>query len=76
MTLITIKVEHQVPQGPHCYYSGDFFGKDMCHYYKRRNRTGKGGKIERNLPRCALFEEWLVKYQKCEKCRTLSEGTE
>ena len=69
-----ILVEHEVPcekgmEGD-CLYPGDFWGKDVCKYHTHRDRThGKKAPVERRVPKCTLFDEWLPgEYQKCEKC--------
>lgn len=68
-----IMVEHEIPcdKGKEltCQYSGDFWGNPVCRYHTHRNRThGRKAPMERNVPKCALFDEWLDEYQKCEKC--------
>lgn len=73
---IKIKVEHLVsPDKDNCTYGGDFWGKDVCRYYTYRNRThGRKAPMERNVPKCTLFDVWLDKpYKKCEACRKACE---
>lgn len=72
MQELEIKVTHRVsPELNMCTYGGDFWGKDVCPYHTHRNRThGKKAPVERNLPKCTLFNKWLDKpYQKCEECK-------
>lgn len=71
-----ITVEHEIPYDPtdesRCVYGGgDFWGEEVCQYYKRRDRThGRKAPIERQQPKCTLFDEWLPgDYVKCESCR-------
>ena len=73
---IKIKVEHSVsPEPDSCTYNGDFWGKDVCRYHTHRNRThGRKAPMERNVPKCTLFDTWLDKpYKKCEACRKACE---
>ena len=71
---VKILVEHEVPCGKgmerKCLYPGDYFGNDVCRYHTHRDRThGRNAAVERRLPKCTLFDEWLPgEYQKCEKC--------
>ena len=39
-------------------------------YHTHRDRThGRKAPVERRVPKCTLFDEWLPgEYQKCEKC--------
>ncbi|WP_172807849.1 hypothetical protein [Christensenella intestinihominis] len=76
-----ITVEHEVPYDPEdesrCIYAGgDFWGKEVCQYHKHRDRThGHKAPVERRLPRCMLFHEWLPdEYAKCEACRKAVEA--
>ena len=68
-----ITVVHEVPNSTkHC-SDGDSGGWYInCIYYKYRDKTGKNRSIERGLPRCTLFNEWLKKDMhralKCEAC--------
>ncbi len=71
MSEIEIKVAHLVsPEKTSCTYGGDFWGKDVCRYHTYRDRThGRKAPIERKMPKCTLFDEWLPgKYIKCEQC--------
>lgn len=73
---IKIKVEHLVsPEVNTCTYAGDFWGKDVCRYHTHRNRThGRKAPMERDVPKCTLFDIWLDKpYKKCEACRKACE---
>lgn len=69
-----IKVEHEIPyekgKESECLCAGDFWSNEVCKYYTHRNRIhGIRVPMERNLPKCILFDEWLKKdYQKCERC--------
>ena len=69
-----ITVEHEVPydKGKErtCLYAGDFWGNEVCRYHTHRDRThGRKAPVERKLPKCTLFDEWLPgEYQKCEQC--------
>lgn len=69
-----IYVKHEVPNDKHlenkCLYAGDFWGNSVCLYHTHRDRThGRKAPVERNLPKCTLFDEWLPgEYQKCKKC--------
>ena len=59
-----ILVEHEVPcekgMEGECLYPGDFWGKDVCKYHTHRDRThGKKAPVERRVPKCTLFDEWL-----------------
>lgn len=74
-----ITVEHEVsPESASCSYGGDFFGKDVCQYYACRNRThGRKAPIERNVPKCTLFNTWLERpFAKCTACVTACQGAE
>ena len=72
--IVKILVEHEVPcdKGLEttCKYAGDFWGNDVCRYHTHRDRThGRKAPIERHIPKCTLFDEWLSgEYQKCERC--------
>lgn len=71
-----IKVEHKVsPEKETCAYAGDFWGKEVCQYHTHRDRThGRKAPMERQLPKCILFDCWLDEtYQKCEACRKACE---
>lgn len=69
-----IIVEHEIPcdKGKEfsCQYAGDFWGNPVCRYHTHRNRThGRKAPMERSVPKCTLFDEWLPgEYQKCDKC--------
>lgn len=69
-----ILVEHEVPcergMEQKCLYPGDYCGNDVCRYHTHRDRThGRKAPVERRVPKCTLFDEWLPgEYQKCEKC--------
>lgn len=69
-----ITVEHEVPFDSYCpnqcVGSGDFEGREICQYYKLRDRThGRKAPVERKKPKCALFDEWLdAPYKRCDKC--------
>ena len=69
-----ILVEHEVPcergMEQKCLYPGDYWGNDVCRYHTHRDRThGRKAPVERHLPKCTLFDEWLPgEYLKCEKC--------
>lgn len=69
-----IQVAHEVPcergMEQKCLYPGDFWGNDVCRYHTHRDRThGRKAPVERHLPKCTLFDEWLPgEYLKCEKC--------
>lgn len=71
---VKISVEHEVPcekgMEKTCLYPGDFWGNDVCRYHTHRDRThGRKAPVERRLPKCTLFDEWLPgEYQKCEQC--------
>ena len=56
-------VAHSVSTDPqYCAFDGPddgFMEKSVCGYQKLRDRHGPKGKIERKLPRCALFNVWL-----------------
>ena len=58
-------VEHRVSTDPvFCTFDSpdDGFGeRSVCAYQAYRDRHGKDGRIERHLPRCTLFGEWLNK---------------
>ena len=58
-------VEHSVSTDPQfCSFSSstDGFGeRTLCCHMRLRNKTGKGGSVQYNLPRCLLFSEWLEK---------------
>lgn len=45
----------------------------VCSYLKIRDRHGPKGKIDRRLPRCSLFGEWLeangYMHYRCDKCK-------
>ena len=70
-------VEHQVSTDPvYCTFSSPddgFMEKSVCAYQVYRDRHGAGGKIERHLPRCKLFNEWLKKpgldCLRCDACK-------
>lgn len=71
-TMTRITVEHDVsPDENNCTYGGDFYGKYVCKYHRRRNRThGKKAPTEYHVPKCTLFNVWLKEdYVKCEECR-------
>ena len=56
-----ILVEHEVPcekgMEQKCLYPGDYWGNE------------RKAPVERRVPKCTLFNEWLPgEYQKCEKC--------
>ncbi len=69
-----IKVEHEIPYSAdrplECVGDGDFWGRTVCPYHKLRDRThGRKAPIERRVPKCALFDEWLSgEYKRCGKC--------
>lgn len=66
-----IHVKHEIPDDPVYCCDGDSGGwSTMCGYYQRRNKTGKRGTpIQRGLPRCSLFGEWLEPGpRKCPQC--------
>ena len=73
-----ITVEHEVAfdkDKPHtCYAEGDTDGwYTNCHYMVYRDRThGRKAPVERNLPKCVLFDEWLKQPSlyaiKCDAC--------
>lgn len=69
-----IQVAHEVPcergMEQKCLHPGDFWGNDVCRYHTHRDRThGRKAPVERHLPKCTLFDEWLPgEYLKCEKC--------
>lgn len=69
-----ILVEHEVPcengMEQRCLYPGDFWGNGVCKYHTHRDRThGRKAPVERKVPKCTLFDEWLPgEYRKCEKC--------
>jgi hypothetical protein len=69
-----IMAEHDVSDDPKYCTCGDSGGwYTLCGYMKRKDKTGKRGEpILRNIPRCALFGEWLnghgVFVEKCDKC--------
>ena len=71
-TMTRITVEHNVsPDENNCTYGGDFYGKYVCKYNRRRNRThGKKAPTEYHVPKCTLFNVWLKEdCVKCEECR-------
>lgn len=69
-----ITVVHEVPNDKYmedrCLYAGDFWGNEVCRYHTHRDRThGRKAPMERHLPKCTLFDEWLPgEYKKCDKC--------
>lgn len=75
-----ILVEHEVPcengMEQRCLYPGDFWGNGVCKYHTHRDRThGRKAPVERRVPKCTLFDEWLPgEYQKCEKCLLATGG--
>lgn len=78
-----IWVEHEIPEDEkYCMEFGKGGWRTLCRYLKSRDRHGKRGTpIQRNLPRCTLFNEWLEKDMhveiKCEQCKqACSEGVE
>ena len=75
--MMKIIVEHDVPSNPlECCGDGDFWGKPVCKYHVKRDRAhGRKAPIERDVPKCTLFDCWLEKpYLKCEACRKACEG--
>lgn len=70
-----IKVEHEIPyehgKESRCLYAGDFWGNEVCRYHTHRNRThGRKAPVERNVPKCTLFDEWLPsEHIKCDACK-------
>ena len=79
MQELEIRVTHRVsPELNTCTYCGDFWGKDVCPYHTHRDRThGKKSPVERNIPKCTLFNKWLDKsYHKCEECKKACEEAE
>ena len=74
LDLVKILVEHEIPcekgMEQKCLYPGDYWGNDVCRYHTHRDRThGRKAPVERRVPKCTLFNEWLPgEYQKCEKC--------
>lgn len=70
-----ILVEHQVPSDE--MYCSEFEKggwRVVCSYIRYRNRHGKKGiPIQRDLPKCTLFNEWLEKDMhkelKCKQCK-------
>lgn len=77
-----IKVEHEIPyergKESQCIYAGDFWGNEVCRYHTHRDRThGRKAPIERKVPKCMLFDEWLPgDHIKCEKCRKAIEAAQ
>lgn len=70
-----IKVEHHIASDPIYCRDGDSGGwYNCCPYGKLRDRHGKRGTpIQRTLPRCALFGDWLEQEpvfgpKKCDEC--------
>lgn len=73
-----IQVEYDVPYAKGeeltCYTgNGDFWGREICGFVSYRDRThGNKAPVERHIPKCALFNEWLRKngmaFMKCDKC--------
>lgn len=69
-----IKVEHEIPcakgRESQCVGDGDYWGRPVCRYYTHRDRThGRKAPVERQIPKCTLFDEWLSgEYQKCQAC--------
>ena len=73
-----IQVEYDVPcakgEETTCYTgNGDFWGREICGFVSYRDRThGNKAPVERRIPKCALFNEWLQKdgttVMKCEMC--------
>ena len=76
-----ITVEHEIPHESgnedKCLYDGNFWGNAVCPYHTHRDRThGRKAPIERRLPKCTLFDEWLPgEYIKCESCWKAIEAT-
>lgn len=74
----TITVEHKVAFNKDwptaCYAEEDIEGYyTSCSYLAYRDRThGSKAPVERHLPKCALFNEWLEKGfkgpMKCDAC--------
>lgn len=70
-------VEHRVStDAVYCEHSrpdDGFMEYSVCSYLKMRDRHGKKGRIDRGLPRCALFNEWLekdgYKHFRCDACK-------
>lgn len=70
-------VEHRVSTDPvYCTFSSPddgFMEMSVCRYLTHRDRNGRGGKIERALPRCKLFNEWLDRpgfdCLRCDACK-------
>lgn len=71
---MVITVEHEIPCDRNleltCTYAGDFWGREVCKYHTHRTRThGRKAPIERNVPKCTLFDKWLPgEYKKCDEC--------
>ena len=75
-----IWVKHRVSDDPnYCEFNGPddgFMERSVCRYLQYRDRHGKGGKIERKLPKCTLFGQWLGKegaagHARCEACKAV-----
>lgn len=70
-------VEHHVSDDPvyceHSHPDDGFMEYSLCSYLKNRDRHGKKGRIDRGLPRCTLFNEWLekdgYKHRRCNACK-------
>ena len=47
--------------------------RSVCSFMKIRDRHGRGGRIDRRLPKCSLFGEWLesngYNHIRCDKCK-------
>lgn len=71
-----IWVEHEITNDLISCYCGDSGGEYfVCPYIKNRDKHGKKGvQIQRNKPKCTLFNEWLDTTgvyrhpKKCKKC--------
>ncbi len=64
-----ITVEHEIPcdkgKEQTYLYAGDFWGNPVCRYHTHRNRThGRKAPMEKNVPKCTLFDEWLSRGQR------------
>lgn len=70
-------VEHHVSTDPvYCTFDGpdDSFGmRSVCRYQVIRDKHGPGGRVDRGLFRCILFNEWLerngVDCLRCQACK-------
>ena len=70
-------VEHRVSTDPvYCTFSSPddgFMEKTVCNYQTYRDRNSRGGRIDRELLRCKLFNEWLDKSGfdclRCDACK-------